>query len=181
MLVFLAGAALGAFFIVRGIQGTRGQLTRVVMPGTADLTLSQTGKYTIYYEYRSVVGETEYRAPEQVPTLRVRITSKATGQQVATSPASVSTTYALASQAGESWLDFTVDTPGTYVLSAAYPSGAVDPRFVLAVGNGIVGRLVGNILLGIGMLMAGFALAVATVIAVLVMRERSSHALRFGV
>lgn len=39
---------------------------QVVVPGSSNITLSQPGKYTIFYEYRSVVGNRIYSTGEEV-------------------------------------------------------------------------------------------------------------------
>ena len=52
------------------------------MPGSGDITLQQTGKYTIFYEYRSVVGNRIYSTGENIPGIIVNITSKDTGDEL---------------------------------------------------------------------------------------------------
>ena len=58
------------------------QSTQVIVPGSGDITLQQTGKYTIFYEYRSVVGNRIYSTGENIPGIIVNITSKDTGDEL---------------------------------------------------------------------------------------------------
>lgn len=94
---------------------------QVVVPGSSDITLSQPGKYTVFYEYRSMVGNRVYSTGETIPSIQVNLVSKDTGDEVPLSSTSVNRTYAIGSRSGVGLLDFVIDQPGTYELSAPYP------------------------------------------------------------
>ena len=49
-------------------------LTQIVVPGSADLALSRTGAYAVYYEHRSVVDGVEYVNGETPPSLNCVLT-----------------------------------------------------------------------------------------------------------
>jgi hypothetical protein len=167
VIVFIFGvliaAALTGFFIY-SILNLDDRLQRVVVPGTAELELEDTGRYTIFYEYRSTVDGREYRTAESIPDLDIRVTSVDTGEPVPVSSAFGSTTYETWNRAGESVATFRIDDPGTYELAAEYAGGVVGPEIVLALGEGI-GT---SILLSVGTLFgAGFVFCVTTVIALI--------------
>lgn len=92
-------------------------------PGSSNITLSQAGKYTIFNEYRSVVGNRIYSTGEEIPSLQVNLVSKETGDEIPLSSASVNRTYTVRSRSGIRLLDFVIDQPGIYELSASYPPG----------------------------------------------------------
>jgi hypothetical protein len=96
---------------------------QVVVPGSSNITLSQAGKYTIFNEYRSVVGNRIYSTGEEIPSLQVNLVSKETGDEIPLSSASVNRTYTVGSRSGIRLLDFVIDQPGIYELSASYPPG----------------------------------------------------------
>jgi hypothetical protein len=58
------------------------QSTQAVVPGSSDITLQQTGKYTIFYEYRAMVGNRIYSTGEDIPGIIVNIVSKDTGDEI---------------------------------------------------------------------------------------------------
>jgi hypothetical protein len=98
------------------------QSTQVVVPGSSDITLQQTGKYTIFYEYRSMVGNRIYSTDENIPGIIVNIVSKGTGDGIPLSSASTNSSYSLGSRSGIGLFDFDIDEPGIYELSASYPA-----------------------------------------------------------
>lgn len=61
-LLLIATAAAMALFIYSRISGLAAELVQVVVPGQADLNLRETGTYTIFHEYRSVVDDKVYYA-----------------------------------------------------------------------------------------------------------------------
>lgn len=94
---------------------------QVVVPGSSNITLSQPGKYTIFYEYRSVVGNRIYSTGEEIPGLQVNLISTDTRDDIPLSSASVNRTYTVGGRSGIGLLDFTIDQAGIYELSASYP------------------------------------------------------------
>jgi hypothetical protein len=48
---------------------------QVVVPGSSDITLSQPVKYTVFYEYRSMVGNRVYSTGEMIPSIQVNLVS----------------------------------------------------------------------------------------------------------
>jgi hypothetical protein len=136
---------------------------QVVVPGSSNITLSQPGKYTIFYEYRSVVGNRIYSTGEEIPGLQVNLVSTDTGDEIPLSSASVDRTYTVGSRSGIGLLDFTIDQPGIYELSASYPpvqgqqeeGGEQNQEIVLAViHNSAIDKLFGTITGAVASVMA---------------------------
>ncbi|MDP6542811.1 MAG: hypothetical protein QGH60_02405 [Phycisphaerae bacterium] len=59
-LVLAGGIAGFALFLFSGLTDLSGGLTQMVVPGEHELTLSEAGDYTVFHEYRSVVGSKVY-------------------------------------------------------------------------------------------------------------------------
>jgi hypothetical protein len=63
-------------------------------------------------------------------------------------------------------LEFTIEKPGLYELSAWYPEGQEGPEVVLAIGRGFTGKLMRTVLGGLailfGSLIVGVTIAVKT-------------------
>lgn len=134
--VGLLVAGLLGYRFVTGLLGLTDDLQQVVVPGTTELMLEETGSYTIFYEYRSTVDGRVFRTPESVSGLNVELVSLDTGEAIPlTSPGSDSD-YSIRGRAGRSVLSFRIDQPGRYALTGEYASGAQGPEVVLAIGHG---------------------------------------------
>jgi len=176
-LVFVAGWVLFALFLFQNLSGLSDTLQQVVVPGSVELTLSQPGKYTIYYEYRSVVGSKIYSADQNLPGLECVLVSKTTGSKVALSRASVSSSYSMGGREGVAVFDFTIEQPGVYELSAGYPVGQEGPEVVLAIGQGFVVRILTAVFGGLAIVFGSMAAAVAIAVITLVKRTKAKKEL----
>lgn len=124
---------------------------QVVVPGSSDITLSQPGKYTVFYEYQAMVGNRIYSSGEDIPSIQVNLVSKENGDEIPLSIASVNRTYTIGSRSGIGLFDFAIDQPGTHELSASYPAvqgqQEQSPEIVLAVIHGsVIEKLFGSIM-----------------------------------
>ena len=173
VLVFLVGAALAARSVVQAMDGVR-DAPRLVMPGAGEVTLSEPGTYTLFYEYRSVIGETAYLAPEHA-ALRVTVTARDTGERVPVTAGGAASNYSVAGHAGVSLVRFRVDRPGVYRIEAAYQDGQDGPRFVLAVGRGAALGVIRHVFVGVGAGLGGGVLALAIAAVIYVRRRKASH------
>ncbi len=181
----LAGLVLGAglagfgWFVLSGLSGLTGALTQVVVPGRQELNLSETGEYTIFHEYRSVVGNQVYSmARGELTGLRCNLRCKETGEEIPLSPSAMTSTYSLGSRSGVSVFDFRIDSPGIYVLSALYPVGEEGPETVLSVGHGFVKQLLVTVFGGLGIMFGAGVAAVAITVITYVKRQRAHKQLR---
>ncbi|HEX9327124.1 MAG TPA: hypothetical protein VF915_11435, partial [Reyranella sp.] len=71
-LIALAGFAGALFYLMPRLGAADSRMIRVVVPGTALLTLDKAGRYTIYHEKKSTV-DGRYYASETVNGLRLRL------------------------------------------------------------------------------------------------------------
>jgi hypothetical protein len=154
---------------------------RAVVPGSGDITLSQAGKYTVFYEYRSMVDNRIYSTGEEIPGIQVNLVSKDTGAEIPLSAASVNTTYTIGGRSGIALFDFGIDQPGVYELSASYPAsvqGQQRPEIILAVFHGSsLEELFGSIMGTVGGVLAiafvPFAVGIAIIVITFLKRRRA--------
>jgi hypothetical protein len=163
------------------------RLTQVVVPGSADLTLSRTGAYAVYYEYQSVVDGVAYVTSETPPPLVCSLTAQATGREIPVVLDFVATNRYYADwgrRQGILVMSTTIDEPGDYTFSARYPDGRESPQIVLAVGQNIfwevggvavsvAGSVLSGVLGGLIVLCGSVLAAVAIAIVVAVKRQCS--------
>ena len=103
------------------------------MPGEHTLDL-EPGDYTIFYEYRSVVGGRVYSTADAPLNMNVRLWRDDDGREVELSNPTGSYEYSIESRSGVSLLEFEVETAGTYRIAAEHAGG--DRRqVVFAVGQ----------------------------------------------
>ena len=152
---------------------------QVVVPGSSDITLSQSGKYTVFYEYRSMVGNRVYSTGEMIPSIQVNLVSNDTGDEVPLSSASVNRTYAIGSRSGVGLFDFVIDQPGTYELSASYPPADLrQQEIVLAIIHTsviekIFSSIMGTVTSAIAIMFIPFVVGVAIIIITFIKRRKA--------
>lgn len=186
IVVLIAGPAISSIFLFSTMVSTMNTLTeipsiQVVMPGRNDMTLSQTGKYTIYYEYQSVVGNRVYSTGEDLPGIQVNLMSKDTGTEIPLSRTSMGTSYTVGGRSGVSLFDFTIDKPGTYELAASYPSSIQGPQIVLAIFqtssvDKMIGSIMGTVFGGLAIVFVPFAAGIAIIVITFLKRRKAKRA-----
>jgi len=202
-LTLVLGCLTATAIVYRGTRGVPAsiaeahdlsRLTQVVIPGSADLALSRTGAYAVYYEYHSVIDGAEHIGSEKPPTLECSLTLKATGREIPVVPDFVETNRYSArmgkgkgKRAGVLIMSTTVDEPGDYTFSCRYPDDREQPEIVLAVGQnvlwediGILTRTAGSVLGGLAVLGGSAVVAIVIAIVIAVKRHRSKPAAMGG-
>jgi hypothetical protein len=176
-LVFLAGLGFFVFVLWKGLTGATSKLQQVVAPGRAEITLSEPGDYTIFYEHESVIGNRVYSTTEDVPGLECTLVSKNTGAPVQLSRSTVNTTYSFGGRSGKSVLDFHVGQPGIYELTSGYPRSGQGPEVVLAVGHGVTMGILTTVFGALGIFFGSIALSLAILVVTLVKRHNAKKRL----
>lgn len=170
LLCLLAGMSMAGWLAWSEVAALRNVMIRVVVPGSTELTLDETGTYTIFHESDSVVDGKLYSA-SNISGLSVTVTAD-NGQQIAVTVPNVSSSYSMGGHNGKSVLAFDIASAGRYRLSALYANGRTEPQTVLAISRGFVGRLVGTILGVVFSILAGFGSALALVLTTYFRRRR---------
>ena len=145
--------------------------------GRDNLTLREPGNYTIFYEYHSVIGDKLYSTDENLSGLACVVVPKARNSIVALSPSSMSSTYEFGGRSGSTHINFKVDQPGIYALSAGYRTGQQGPEVVLAVGRDFTTGLFVTILGALALLFGSIGIAVAITLVTLLKRSKKKKLL----
>ena len=170
LLLILVGGALAVLMVYSRLSGLADRVPQIVVPGSADLTLSRPGTYTIYLERDAVVNGRLYSTADAIQDLRVRISS-AGGSPIEMITPSVNSNYSISGRSGRAVLAFTISEPGQYHFRAGYPDGSIEPQGVLAVGFGVPEMILSTILQGMAIAGTGFVLGVIVAIVTFVRRR----------
>lgn len=108
---------------------------QVLVPCERDLTFSEAGRYTVFYEFRTVVGERSYSSGQSLPCLNCSLVQMESGRNISLCLPLIPSEYLVGCRHGVSMLTFRIEKPGVYHLSAHYPEGEDGPQIVLAVGR----------------------------------------------
>ena len=166
--IFVGGWVMFGLFLFRNLSSLPDKLQQVVVPGKTDITLATPGSYTLFHEYRSVVGSRVYSTSRDVSGLQCRLVSKATGVEVRLSRSIASETYNLGGRSGVSMLDFRIDQPGVYEFWAGYEGTGEGPQTVLSIGQGfgmgIIVTVFGSLAIVFGCIGLSVAIAVYTAV-----------------
>ncbi len=178
----LAGILLGAgftglwFFLLSGVSTLTEGLIQIVVPGQHELILSETGGYTVFHEYRSVMGNKVYSmAKGELSGLQCGLASKATGEVIPLHGSVMNSKYSIGERSGIAVFNFRIYSPGTYVFSAQYPPGNGGPETVMSVSHGFAKDILVTILGGLGILFGSVGAATAIAVITFVSRRRQGE------
>lgn len=171
----IIGLGVTLFFLItiKGISGIPDKLTQMEAPGMSEMTFSVAGKYTIFYEHQSVLNGKVYDTGENLSGLWCNVISKETNSPVALTQPSVSTTYTVGNRSGVSVLEFTIERPGVYQVSAKYPEKPDGHKVVLALGHGVASTITATVVGALSALFGSIALAVVIAIIIFMKRRRA--------
>lgn len=171
------GLSLFFFIMYTGLSAIPDKLTQLEAPGLAEMTFQEPGQYTIFYEHKSVVGGRVYDTGENLSGLWCTVVSKETSAPVPLAQPSVSASYTVGNRAGTAVLEFNIERPGVYQVSADYPDRSDGQRVVLAVGQGVVGRITATVVGGLAAMFGSIGLAIAIAVVTFVKRRKAKKAL----
>jgi hypothetical protein len=167
--IFLAGIVVASLVMGRGAESfftmfkdfdseTGSIMQRVIVPGSGELELSNTGSYTIFYEYRSEMNGVEYQTGGNLPDMDCSLTNGETKLEISPSFSQARYRSEVHDRAGVAVMQFEVEQPGTYTLACAYTDGSERPEIVLAATEEFLTEIlvptfgfVGNLMLGTGL------------------------------
>lgn len=167
--------ALGALLVVAGIAGAVAVAVigfahmsdkvdgfqRVPVPGSADVRITETGGYTVYFEYPNASSRMFQG------NVNVRLLGP-DGASVPLEDYSSALTYGFGGHEGRAGFSFDAARPGTYHVVTQGDSGVT-----AAIGRGIGTSLASSIFLALGVGAMGVVLGLVTVIVVAVKRGSS--------
>jgi hypothetical protein len=158
ILIVLSGFAGFAGLLYSGVYDSVGGLMQIKAPGNAELNLSGSGEWTLFYEKSSYFEGSIYSTGEEISGLEIQVREKSTGLDQAVYPANVSYSYSLGDRSGRSILAFQAPRAGIYQFNSSFP-GRSGPEIVLAVGKGMAEGLFSTIALSMALLIGSIVLA----------------------
>ena len=117
------------------------KLTKVIVPGSAEIQFKKAGAYAVYYETRVENDGERYFREGYPQKLNCKLKSKTTGNIIPISNNFVpGTMYETQDQerVGVLFRVFSIDQPGSHTFSCHYPDGRTEPKMVLAVGPNFI-------------------------------------------
>ncbi|HUM80672.1 MAG TPA: hypothetical protein PLQ38_02750 [Methanothrix sp.] len=158
VLIVISGFAAFAGLLYSGISGSVEGLIQIKAPGNAELNLSGSGEWTVFYENNSYFDGKIYSTGEEISGLEIQVREKATGLDLAVYPAKVSHSYSLGSRSGRSILAFQAERAGLYQINSSY-SARIGPEIILSVGKGMAEGLISSIAISMALLFGSIVLA----------------------
>ena len=116
-------------------------LTRVIVPGSAEINFPESGAYAVYYEYRSDINGVSYIRAQNLPRINCQLISKTSGEEIKLEPTFVEgNIYTTQNQgrAGVLMNNISINQPGSYMFSCRYMDGRSNPQIVLAIGPNMI-------------------------------------------
>jgi hypothetical protein len=176
-LVIVAGLVFGGMHCAKEFMAMGEWLTYVTVPGTETVTLTETGKYTIYHEHKSIRDDKPYWTTDANPgALDYVLTNTAAGKPVKVSTPVLHEEYTLGEREGVAIMVFTIAEPGEYELSATYRDGRTEPELVLSIGQGIMRRTIDWVMKSAAIVGAGILIGLVIIIITAVGRSRARRA-----
>jgi hypothetical protein len=156
VVIWIVGLVSFATILISQLNDFGRSLVRFVAPGETVIQCVE-GTYTVFHEYRSVVGNELYETTEPVTGLSVEVYQKGTGQRIPVHPSRSSTTYQINSYEGRSVFEFSIAQPGSYVIRAQYLSGS-GPQIVVSIGkdDSFAWAVIGALLVALTSALLGF-------------------------
>lgn len=172
VLVFAVGLGLFLFVLLNGIFSVVEKIgMQVIVPGTEIIELKEAGKYSIFYEYESVIDGKIYSS-NSIYGLKCTLKDVNTGDFITLSNSKSNFNYSVNGREGRSVLEFVIDKPGKYEFEAWYETEN-DNKAVLAIGKGFGSTLFVTILLSFITLFGSLATSIIIFVITFVKRRKS--------
>jgi hypothetical protein len=164
--VAAGGIALGIVLIISGIRSYIDKVEgfeRVDVPSSAEVSLGDTGGYSLYFERPGLDSE------DPLPRISVSVTAP-DGSAVELDRYSTDVNYSVSGFDGQGAFTFHADEPGPYLVRTDGAGGQV------AVGRGIGARFAGAVVAGVGTLLLAPVLAAVLALITFLRRSRAKRA-----
>jgi hypothetical protein len=172
--IFFVGLAVFGTFLFLRIRGLSEGFQQVVVPGSAEIVVDETGRWTIYQETGSSFGGVVYGTAD-LTGLEIEVFSPS-GQSLALTPPGMSESYEIGGRRGYAIFRFEAPEAGTYRIVAGYP-GRPGASGVLTVGRGFTLGILWTVFGAIGIAMAATTLALLIAVVTFIKRYRAKRRL----
>lgn len=144
--LLLLGMVLFFIVLMQGIYSTINVLdTRIIVPGTSIIELRETGKYSVFWEYESVIDGKVFQT-DSINGLKCTLMKVNTGELITLENPSVNSSYSVEGREGKNIYEFNISEAGKYELKAWYENGKSEET-VLAIGKGFGMTIVRTVLI----------------------------------
>ena len=160
VLVVLAGAVAFGISLWVELASYRPNI-RLVVPGSHEIELDESGTWTVYYEYESVVKDLVFSSNRTLAGLLVGISRVGDAEPLELPQVLERESYEKGEFAGGSILTFEAPQPGMYRVTGAYPGNfQTGDSIVLAIGRPGLLRPVLSVVIFLlaGLLIGGFVI-----------------------
>lgn len=158
ILVFLMGYLWLNIFLSKSVSELKDTLLYLKSPGWAEITLSETGKYTLFYQYPRQMSS----VVRGLPHVGCAVVSKTTGAQIKLSQPQSHLTYFLDNHYGISLFQFKIKKTGIYQFLTDLPRKKKREGIVLTIGHNFTDRLKRIVLGGLSIFFGSAAIGVVT-------------------
>jgi len=155
--VFLMGYLWLNIFLSKGVSELKGTLLHLKSPGWDEITLSETGKYTLFYQYPRQTSS----AIRELPRVGCAVVSKTTGAQIELSQPQSRLTYLLDNHYGISLFQFEIKKTGIYQFLTDLPREKKREEIVLTIGHNFTDQFKRIVLGGLSIFFGSAAIGVA--------------------
>lgn len=164
IIIFIAGIAAFTVFLSYGIIGIKNSFQKVTAPGSSAIYLKDSGRYTVFYEYE---GDEENQLHySEAKKLKVTLTESNSNTEVPIKKISGNINYSFGGGSGKSFLQFNIDKPGNYKLTAINED-AGEGTLTFAIANEFIKRLLiiilGSIVILFGTISMGVFIIISAV------------------
>ena len=150
----LTCVGIGLWLIITGPTRANAGVERMIAPGAQEIVLETSGRYTVYYEYRSRLDGQTYRTSSVMPPVVITVRDLTTDALFRVQEPTADT-YDYTSYAGIPMFAFEIDAPSRISMTVMSRSGRATP-FVMAISDHPIRNPLRELLPGL----AGIALGI---------------------
>lgn len=141
VLLLLSGLYISYSIIKKEIGMLNNSFTRIIIPGESIVTFDKAQRYTLNYEYKSIVNGKEYVTDNEFPSgLNLRIIDLRTNQEINLFHTH-EMNYSTEDYKGKSLFSFTIPSEGRYKIVGSTTNGSDLQNVVLSIDHGFIPRL----------------------------------------
>ncbi len=163
--ILLAGIILFTLYLSSRTNDLLDKMPQLIVPATHDVKITETGTYTLFYEYESTVDDKLYSTVPDFPSMQLQIFEVDNLITIPLLLPEAQNTFSFSDRSGVSVAEFKIVEPATYRIIASPRQGAKQSPIVLSVSNNFSSKMfwtmVGSIL--IGALFLGTSVTIAMV------------------
>jgi len=108
---------------------------QIIAPGAREFYLPEAGKYTIFYEYLSILKDKTYSTGLPLSSMLAGLQSQQYYADIELSTPSRRRRYEIGGRAGVSVFEFEIESSGNYIFFIKYADDASGPDVVFAIGK----------------------------------------------